>query len=139
VSVSRSTRNSASAFKLLKWLVSESVATQLSPRSNSTLWFRKSQAANANKWFANDGASEESASTVSKLLSSNNYYLLPRIPGIDEYLQAMEDAILRAGSSGLPAEKALAEIEEQWNAITDRYDRDRQRVAYRKHLGLGRE
>ncbi|NOZ39613.1 MAG: hypothetical protein GXP24_05235 [Planctomycetes bacterium] len=136
VSVTRSTRNSASAFKLLKWLVSESIATQLSPRSEATVWFRKSQVAKAKRWLPNSAASDETAAIVTKLLSSSNFYLLPRIPGIDEYLQALEEAILRATSEELSAEEVLTEVVEQWNILTDRYGRDRQRAAYRKHLGL---
>ncbi len=132
VSVTRSTRNSASAFKLLKWLITENIATQLSPRSDATIWFRKSQTAKAGRWLSKNGTGNETAAAVSKLLSSNNFFLLPRIPGIDKYLQALEEAI----SQGLPVEQALATAAEEWNTITDRYDRNRQRVAYRKHLGL---
>ncbi len=136
VSVAKSTRNSASAFKLMQWLVSEKIATQLSPRSEATVWFRKSQMANSKRWLPRNGASDESAANVSKLLSSNNYYLLPRIPGIDDYLQVLEEAIKWAISAKLTAEEALAEVVAEWNSLTNRYDRDWQRTAYRKHLGL---
>ncbi len=139
VSVTRSTRNSASAFKLLKWLVSEKIATQLSPRSEATVWFRKSQTTKAKRWLPKGGANDETAANVSMLLSSSNSFLLPRIPGIDEYLQALDEAILRAISDDISAEDALARAIEEWNSLTDRYDRDRQRVAYRKHLGLDSE
>ena len=136
VSVTRSTRNSASAFKFLTWIISESVATQLSPRSQATVWFRKSQVRQADKWLERSRADDESASSVTMLLSSDYAYLIPRIPGIDDYLQALEKAIQRAVLGVLSAEEVLAEIEEQWNTLTDRYNRDRQRVSYRKHLGL---
>lgn len=132
VSVAKSTRNSASAFKLLRWLVSEKIATQLSPRSKATVWFRKSQAVKAKRWLAKSGADDATAAAITKLLSSSNYFLLPRIPGIDEYLKVLEEAI----SHGLPAEEALAQAVQEWNKLTDRYGRDRQQVAYRKHLGL---
>jgi len=139
VSVTRSTRNAASAFKLLKWLISESIATQLSPRSEATVWFRKSQASEAKRWLAKSGANDKTAAAISKLLTSGQDYLLPRIPGVDQYLEALEGAIGRAISKELSAEQALAEVVAKWNRLTDRYGRDRQRAAYRKHLGLNDE
>jgi len=136
VSVNRVTRNSASAFKLLTWIVSESIATQLSPRSEATLWFRKSQTRKSNKWLSRDEAEDQTAATLNKLLASNSYYLLPRIPAVDEYLKLLDDAIAKAISEQRPAEKTLAEVTQQWNTLTDTYDRNSQRAAYRKHLGL---
>ena len=136
VSVARSTRNSASAFKLLKWFVSEKIATQLSPRSESTVWFRKSQTPKAKRWLPKGGASDETTAKVSKLLASNQSYLLPRIPGIDEYLEVLDGAVRQAISDVRPSEDVLAEVVKNWDKLTDRYGRDRQRVAYRKHLGL---
>ncbi len=136
VSVTKATRNSASAFKLMRWLVSEKIATQLSPRSEATVWFRKSQMANSKRWLPKNVASDESAANVSKLLSSSNFYLLPRIPGVDDYLEVLEKAITWAISANLTAEEALAEVVVEWNSLTNRYDRDWQRAAYRRHLGL---
>ena len=136
VSVARSTRNSASAFKLLKWFVSEKIATQLSPRSESTVWFRKSQATKAKRWLPKGGADDATAAAITKLLSSNHYYLLPRIPGIDEYLEVLDKSVRRAISEVRSTEDVLAEVVENWDKLTDRYGRERQRVAYRRHLGL---
>ena len=141
LSVAKSTRNSASAFKLLRWLVSEKIATQLSPRSEATVWFRKSQVIKAKRWLTKDGANkDETVAAVSQLLASSNYFLLPRIPGIDDYLQTLEEALAndssQAPSKNLSPEETLAEAVEKWNAVTDVYDRDRQRAAYRRHLGL---
>jgi len=136
VSVTRATRNSASAFKLLTWIASESIATQLSPRSRATSWFRKSQVKQARKWLSGGVSDDKTAALVTALLSSEHCYLLPRIPGVDDYLQSLEAAIAKAISEQLPAEKVLSEVRDQWNAVTNHYGRDRQRVAYRKHLGL---
>ena len=108
LSVAKSTRNSASAFKLLRWLVSEKIATQLSPRSEATVWFRKSQVIKAKRWLAKDGANkDETVAAVSRLLASSNYFLLPRIPGIDDYLQTLEEALSNGVSKDLsPDENA---------------------------------
>lgn len=136
VSVTRATRNSASAFKLLEWMGGKSVATQLSPRSAATVWCRKSQAPQAEKWLAGSGADDSTVGYVNRQLSSDRYWLLPRIPGIDEYLQILDGAILAAVAEDQSAKQVLENVTGQWNTLTDRYDRDRQRVAYRKHLGI---
>lgn len=135
VSVSRTTRNSASAFKLLGWIGAESVASQLSPRSEATLWFRKSQAKKANKWSGAD-ASDATSAVVAELLSSEYFFLLPRVPGIDEYLKSLDAEIQAAIAENQSAETALAEVASVWEAITDRLGRESQRLAYRMHLGL---
>ena len=136
VSVTRSTRNSSSAFKLLRWIASDSVALQLSPRSQATAWFRRSQATKAKKWLPKRGSSAETAHAVTELLSARRAHLLPRIPGIDTYLQSLDATIGHALGQGLPAESVLARAAEQWDALTGKLGRDRQLKAYRKHLGL---
>ena len=90
----------------------------------------------ANQWLERSHADDESASVVNRLLALGYPYLLPRIPGIDDYLQALEEAIPQAISAKLSPEDALSEVVEKWNTLTDYYGRDRQRVAYRRHLGL---
>ncbi len=136
VGVCKSTRNSASAFKLLKWLVRESVAIQLSPRSDATVWFRTSQASQGKKWLPEHPTSAETITRVSELLSSDRCFLLPRIPGIDGYLQLLESVVSRSIDGELAPKEALAEVEAQWNSLTDRQGRGRLRAAYRKHWGL---
>ena len=144
MSVTRSTRNSSSAFRLLAWLGSEATSTQLSPRSQATAWFRKSQLASAQKWLAEDTGRDAASTLVTKLLASEQSFLLPRIPGIDEYLKkldeavssALEDSPVSGQTQSEFAEQTLQQATSHWNAITDHYGRDRQRVAYRRHLGL---
>jgi len=135
-SVTRATRNSASAFKLLTWLASERTSTQLSPRSRATAWMRKSQLGEAAKWLPQDGAGgEETIAVVNALLSSQHCFVLPRIPGIDKYLEVIEEEIAASMTSARSAEAVLEQAARRWEELTDRYGRDRQRVAYRKHLG----
>jgi hypothetical protein len=135
VSVTRASRNSSSASKLLSWLVGENITSQLSPRSAATLWVRPSQSGK-NRWLPAGVRSDETVSTVNRLLSSENYFLLPRIPQIDEYLRVLDDAVSAAITANQSAEEVLATVAQQWNTITDGHGRRRQRVAYRKHLGL---
>ena len=136
VSVSRASRNAVSAFKLLKWLARGDTATQVSSQSNATIWFRESQASLFAKWFQGRNISDGTSLTVTKLLSSENAYLLPRIPGIDEYLKSLNEAIAGARLGDLGEEEVLHVATRSWQAISERYGTQSQREAYRKHLGL---
>lgn len=132
VSVTNASRNAASAFKLIPWLVGGANGAQLSQRSSATLWFRASQTPQAVKWL--EQADAESWLTES--LSRGDAYLLPRIPGIDEYLAILKTAVDDAVAGNQPAAEALASAAVRWNALTDKLGRESQRMAFKRHLGL---
>lgn len=134
-SVTTSSRNATSAFKLLAWLASGETATQLGSRSHATVWFRHSQASRADRWLSDRGG-EQTAALVTRLLSSDNYFLLPRLPGIDRYLAVLNEAVGQAIRGVLPPEKALESAGDQWNKLTESLGRSQQLLAYRRHLGL---
>jgi maltose-binding protein MalE len=132
VSVTSASRNAASAFKLIPWLVGGTNGTQLSQRSDATLWFRASQTPQAAKWLEQSDAE----SWITQSLSRGDAYLLPRISGIDEYLAILKSALEEAVAGKQPAADALAAAAEKWNALTDKLGRDSQRMALNRHLGL---
>lgn len=139
-SVLKSSRNAVSAFKLLRWLASGETAVQISQRSGATIWFRRSQIAQSSNWLRGRNVAEETADTVTKLLTHDQVYVLPRVPGIDEYLQSLEQSLEKLAAGGDSEEsavkEALDEAAERWQAITESYGRERQREAYAKHLGF---
>ena len=135
VSVTLSSRNAASAFKLLPWLVSGSTGAQLSQRSAATLWFRASQVSQGARWFAN-AANDNRVSWLSAAMSRGDAYLLPRIPGIEQYLAELETAVGKALSGEQTPTAALAAAADRWNEITEKLGRDEQRTAFNRHLGL---
>ena len=130
LSVTSTSRNAASAFKLLPWLVGGNMGARLSQQSMATLWFRHSQVSQAAKWLPAQSATEN-ASWLSKALSQQSPYLIPRLPGIEDYLTALEKALAE-----LPPAEALSTSESEWNAITEAHGRQQQREAFRRHLGL---
>jgi hypothetical protein len=69
-------------------------------------------------------------------MSRGDAYLLPRIPGIDQYLIALDTALGKTLSGRQTAAQALAGAEERWNDITDKLGREEQRMAFNRHLGL---
>ncbi len=135
VSVTRASRNARSAFKLLAWLASGDTATQLSSRSHATVWFRRSQRRQAGRWLAGQGG-DDLAGLVTRQLSSESFYLLPRIPGIDGYLKVLGEAVGQAVRGGSTPGEALESATARWEALTESLGRPRQRLAYRRHLGL---
>lgn len=130
VSVTQASRNAASAFKLLPWLVSGNTGARLSQRSKATLWFRNSQVSQAAKWLPAQSAAEN-AGWLTRLLSQRDAYLIPRLPGIENYLAALNETL-----ASKPVPETLSNVEHVWNAITDAHGREQQREAFRGHLGL---
>lgn len=135
-SVTSSSRNAVSAFKLLKWLANGETAIQVSQRSNATIWFRASQASQSGKWLGGQNVSDATSLMVTELLSGKNAYVLPRIPGIDEYLESLNHVVAEVLSGDRDEKGALHEAVERWEAITESYGKQPQQAAYRRHLGF---
>lgn len=105
--------------------------------------YRKSQFQDRKAWLA-AGMSDQAASrylgAIGVSLSSPNMVLDLRIPYNQRYQQiALDGAMARYLSGKVSARDTAAEIEKQWEAITDELGRDRQRAAYRASLGLARD
>jgi len=72
-------------------------------------------------------------------LQSPNVALDLRIPGHYAYTQALEVQLTRALNFEISPQEALNNVAKAWNALTDRFGRDKQRAAYRASMGLDRE
>jgi multiple sugar transport system substrate-binding protein len=100
---------------------------------------RVSQLAAAEPWFGHDTDRAERArlgALVERVFSHDSCLVVPRIPGIDEYLAALEEAVTSVIHKKLAPGEALAHASQEWDSITDRLDREKQRQAYRRHLNL---
>jgi ABC-type glycerol-3-phosphate transport system substrate-binding protein len=139
VSVTASSRNAVSAFQLAQWLTTGDPAVQLSSRSYGALWFRSSQTSAHARWLKGEviSATQSSiAELVRTALSNESPPMIPRIPAIDEYLNALGDAVHSAKPGEAGAQAALSSAAAQWEATTDRLGRQQQAAAYRRHLGI---
>lgn len=137
--VSKSTRNAVAAFQLAQWLTSGDVAASLSSRSTGTLWYRASQAGSSSRWLkglAIAKGGESVTKVVATALTSDDPVLIPRIPAIDEYLDALAETVRSAPADEAAAIQALVATAGKWDAITHRLGREKQAEAYRRHLGL---
>ncbi|MCC6494190.1 MAG: hypothetical protein IT424_14350 [Pirellulales bacterium] len=141
VGVTTATRNAVAAFELAQWLTAGDPAVQLSSRSGGTLWFRASQVPLAGKWLGPPGpaAPADQAATIAAVdqaLATDSPVLIPRLPSIDEYLNALAQAVRSAEPGEASARTALEAASAAWESITDRLGRDKQLRAYHRHLNI---
>jgi hypothetical protein len=138
VAVTSSSRNAASAFNLIAWLAQAEISLQLAQADSHTLPVRESLAASPD-WYGSDMPAEKRIATAKILerrLTSGQSLLVPRIPGVDEYMAALDQAVQSVFSGDATPQDALQIAAEHWEKITDAHGRDAQRDAYLKHLGI---
>ena len=138
VAVTTSSRNAASAFKLLDWLASVEASSQLARTGNGTMPVRISMASSP-LWYDPKLSSSERndlGKVLHQSLSGGQFFIVPRIPGIDEYLAALDEAVKNAVFDKVAPQAALNQASSHWERITDARGRDAQRQAYLKHLGI---
>jgi ABC-type glycerol-3-phosphate transport system substrate-binding protein len=133
-----SSRNAASAFRFLAWLASAEVSGQFARAGQGTMPVRRSLA-NSPQWYESQISPSERteiAGVLASILGGERCLIVPRVPGVDEYLlllaEAVEDTVFEAVESAAALEKAAA----SWELITERRGREKQRQAYRRHLGI---
>ena len=84
-------------------------------------------------------AAEQYAESVQSALSRDTYISFLRIPGQQQYLEALDDAVLLALRGQIPANEALAGAAAEWAKITESIGVNAQRKAYRQNVGLEAE
>jgi len=139
IAVTNSSRNAATAFKLLEWLASPETSSQLARAGDGTMPVRRSLASSA-AWYEprlSAGERAERGKSLEAALDQSEFVLIPRIPGVDDYLAALDQAVKEALSEGVAPRAALDKASRRWEEITATRGRDDQRQAYLKHLGFG--
>jgi maltose-binding protein MalE len=138
IAVTSESHNAASAFKLIGWLASPEVSTQIAKGSELMIPVRRSLI-NSPAWYdASLDPDERNAISRSaeKELSARECLLVPRIPGVDDYMAALDVVVDEAVAGNVEPEAALKEAVARWEAITDARGRDAQRAAYLMNLGI---
>lgn len=136
--VTSSSRNGASAFKLAAWLASAETSTQLESAGERLLPVRRSLAAAA-AWHdpaQSAGERAEVAKTLEVALNAERSLLVPRIPGVDKYMAALDEVAKTPPVDKAAAEAALQKVAERWEQITNAHGREAQQRAYLKHLQI---
>ena len=73
---------------------------------------------------------------MAQSLSRTSGWVVPRIPGIDEYLVALRSEVLATLSGATEVADALDRTAARWRDITQRLGLEKQRGAYNRHLNL---
>jgi multiple sugar transport system substrate-binding protein len=136
--VSKESAQQDAAFQLLLWLSSEQNSSQISPVSPATTLFRHSQLKQPALWV--EKAVSLAAAAKYAELSAKTFHgeqwLALRIPGREEYLAALDEAVQSAVRGDVSPTDALSKAAKQWQEITEKRGVDRQRTAYLQSLGL---
>jgi hypothetical protein len=136
--VTTASRNAATAFQLLGWLAGPEISSQLARAGSATLPVRRSLASSP-AWYdasTSAGRRNELGHMLEQSLGGERCLVVPRIPGLEKYLAALDTAVERVLSSELQSPAALDAAAAQWEAITDAIGRESQREAYLKHLDI---
>lgn len=135
IAITKSSRNAATAFRYAGWLAGPENARQISYASNNVGNCRGSLARAGDAWRVSDGRelAKEFAGTAAAALRMPRFLFAPRLPGSEEYLEALAKHV-RAALDGKPAAEALAEAAADWERISESRGRDKQRAAYERSI-----
>ena len=79
---------------------------------------------------------QQYADALQETFSSSQWLVALRIPGWQEYMGVLDEAVRAAIRGRQSPQQALQEAAEKWQQITHRLGLERQRQAYRRNLGL---
>ncbi len=137
--VNRESKHLDAAFQLLLWLADESIGTQVSAASSATTLFCQANLKSPGRWVEKPvpaPAAAQYGDATEAGFRHEQWLGAFRLPGRDEYLAALDEAVLAAVRGEKTVEEALLETDAKWGKITERLGTDRQKTAYRHSLGL---
>jgi hypothetical protein len=138
ISVTANSHNAASAFKLITWLATPEFSSQIANTGDGSMPVRRSLASSS-AWYKPKlplNKREELGNLLTEALSGHDYLVVPRIPGIDEYIATLDRAVTAVVDGKMQPRPALEAAAANWERITDAHGRGKQRDAYLKHLGI---
>lgn len=138
VSVTATSSYQESAENMAAWLSGSEFSTQISPASRNTTMFRISQEPEVAKWVGDvrEGGLQQYVAVLRKTMERPRYSQGVRIPGRQEYLAALDQAVLDALQGNKKPEEALAAAAAAWDKITAGRGLESQRGALQRSLGL---
>ncbi len=127
------------AFQLIMWLSDKQWSQQVSPVSPATTLFRQSHLTAPGIWVEKQipiSQAADYAELTSDTFAGEQQLLVPRIPGCDEYLAALDEAVTQAVRGKQKPQEALTQAADRWREITKRLGLESQRTAYNSSIGL---
>ncbi len=132
-------RHADAAFQLLLWLTDPRWSSQVFAASPATTLFRRGQVASPMAWVESNvspAAAKQYADQTAETLSRRQFLASLRLPGRDDYLAALDEAVRAAVRGEREPAAALKAAADKWREINRRLGVEQQRVAYMHSLGL---
>jgi multiple sugar transport system substrate-binding protein len=137
--ISRQTRRLRTAQRMIAWLTTAEANREFSNQFSDLLFVQSSQLMEPYAWV-NDHMPREVASQMASVLRGYHEQALfvvnLRIPGRDDYMQALADAVRAALAGDVSPQVALDAAAVRWEQITDRLSRDSQRKWFQASVGV---
>ena len=137
-SVTELTYDQRRARQFLMFMSSATLSAKVCRPSPLTFPFRTSHVENIGSWLPAEFDNTAAASlgqVVKNAGSRKNYLFCPRIPGRQQYLAALDEAVQSALAGNDPA-TALLQAAGRWKKISEQLGIEQQKAAYRASLGL---
>lgn len=132
-------RSPEAAISLANWFSSPEVMRQASQTPNSGVnAVRTSTVEDLAGWVEGANFPDEAGARnyLDAMMIGDNFVNQLRIPGENQYEEALELAVSQALTGQMSAQEALNEAARTWDEITDRLGREQQTAFYRATLGL---
>ena len=133
------TKKTGLANHFLSWLASKKISQEISPYSKESTMTRPNQVALTYLWIGDHWPAEVQDQYGQVVAKDNNQVVwlgALRIPGQSRYLDALDKAVRDVLDGNATPEDALNGAATQWNAITDDLDREQQKSAVRREMGI---
>ena len=137
--VSAGSKQPEAASQLLCWLSGKQVGPQVCAASPATTLFRRSHLESPQVWTEKPmpaSTAVQYAAQTAATLGRQQWLSVPAIPGNQEYLAALDDAVEQTVAGDRSAAEALQQAADRWREITQRLGLESQKKAYRRSLGL---
>ncbi len=137
--VSASSSRGEAALQLLLWLADEQHSAAVGAASSAITLPRRSQIENIAAWVESpmsEQTAKEYAKDLMKTFESSDYLSSLPIPGREEYLSVLDDAVRSAVRGDQSAIEALIATAGRWREISERLGVEKQKTALRRSLGL---
>ncbi len=136
LAVTKQSKNAAAAFRFAAWLVSPANCRLLTTCSDKVANPRGSFAKSSDDWLGGDKTRGKLCSgALADSLRANQSLILPRIPGIDEYLKQLGKSVRGAVEGTMSPGEALSDTAKQWDQMTQDHGATKLEQAYLRSLG----
>jgi multiple sugar transport system substrate-binding protein len=139
--ISKTASNVAAAFDFLKYMNSPAVSLKdvLGPGDTGFNPYRKSHLTNIAAWVG-DGFTQTDATAylgaIERNISDPNAMVDLKIPGSAQYTEVIDINTTSALAKEISPTEACTNIFNQWQEITDKFGRDKQKAAYHEMLNI---